>query len=343
MNSLTFFGDVFLPEPYTSTLDITEYVCNLEYPITESGEGWPDKINLKAETNYLAETFGHDPTAVCLANNHIMDYSSTGLQDTLEKLDTGGIDYFGAGSLSENCHNPLVLDRGDRSVGLLGYVCDSTSPVYATDNRPGVAPIDPTWIQDDIATAREMGADDIIIYLHWGAEELGLPKPADIKTARHLIDGGADLVLGQHAHRIQPYEKYNNGVIFYGLGNCIMPELAVPSYYQDGCPTEQFEKIQRSWNRRSLAVTYDGDTVSTTETIFEDGTLSPSMRRDNKHRFQMGVVYDKYKPLYRSLFKSSYVYTKLKIMALKFVESPQMITLEHLRTVVDLFRADEYD
>ena len=45
-------------------------------------EGYPGKINLKAEGLYLEETFGSNPIAVCLANNHVLDYGNKGFIDT---------------------------------------------------------------------------------------------------------------------------------------------------------------------------------------------------------------------------------------------------------------------
>ena len=50
------------------------------------------------------------------------------------------------------------------------------------------------------------------------------PSPKRQDTWRALVDAGADIVHGHHAHVPQGWEEYNGGWIFYGLGNfCVDP------------------------------------------------------------------------------------------------------------------------
>ncbi len=60
---------------------------------------------------------------------------------------------------------------------------------------------------------------------------------------RHLIDLGADVVVGTSAHQPQTYEKYEDGVIYYGLGNLFFDQvwwpgttrsLVLAHYFYDG-------------------------------------------------------------------------------------------------------------
>ena len=44
----------------------------------------------------------------------------------------------------------------------------------------------------------------------------------------HLIDLGADMVVGTSAHQPQTFELYNNGVIYYGLGNLFFDQVWWP-------------------------------------------------------------------------------------------------------------------
>ena len=73
-------------------------------------------------------------------------------------------------------------------------------------------------------------SDRVIVYLHWGYELETLPSPADRLLAKQLIDVGADLIVGCHAHCFLGYEKYNGKSIFYGLGNFIFSD----SYFMKG-------------------------------------------------------------------------------------------------------------
>jgi hypothetical protein len=63
----------------------------------------------------------------------------------------------------------------------------------------------------------------IVVYLHWSLDLESLPFPMYRQFSRALIDAGAAVVAGTHAHCVQGGEKYRNGYIVYGLGNFFMP------------------------------------------------------------------------------------------------------------------------
>ena len=226
----------------------------LEHPITSSDALARGKICLKAEESFLRPTFGRNPVAVCLANNHIFDYGLPGFQDTLRVLKREGIACFGAGAGADNYNNPLVINVGETSVGLLGYVCPTTNPMCAGPEGPGVAPLQLPRIKSDLKTLRARGVDRVVVVLHWGVEEAHLPRPQDVLIARAIIDGGADLVVGSHAHAVQAFEAYRGKGIYYGLGNCIFQSLALPIARESG--THIFRYNLKYWNRQSLAVTF---------------------------------------------------------------------------------------
>lgn len=255
---LLFLGDAYLPQPYPSVIERPcDVVFNLEHPITGRAAPAVGKVVLKAGSEHITATFRGTPRAACLANNHIMDYGEGGLRDTLDVLDDLGIAWFGAGLTSERCNNPLVLEVGGTTVGLSGYVCPTSHPLFAHGDRPGVAPIDGDVIARDVEVARSRGARRIIVCLHWGAEEVYLPRPEDVVAASRIMDLGVDLIVGHHAHRIQPRQRVGDGHVFYGLGNLFMPDIDLPSHFDDeGRPIGRFVKKQATWNRRSLAVDY---------------------------------------------------------------------------------------
>lgn len=53
---LTFLGDVFLPEPFCSLVELKNYIPNFEYPVTKSKKAYPGKINLKADVESENDT-----------------------------------------------------------------------------------------------------------------------------------------------------------------------------------------------------------------------------------------------------------------------------------------------
>jgi poly-gamma-glutamate capsule biosynthesis protein CapA/YwtB (metallophosphatase superfamily) len=224
MSKVFLVGDVVLPGPITVNFEMVHpWIANLEAPITRAARGIPATVNLKMEENFLAQSFATPPVAVSMANNHMMDFGEAGLRDTIGELSGMATSHFGIGTLAENCGNPTLLHVGDHQLGLCAYVCPSAHPVFAVDRTPGARSINLVQIRSDIALARARGATRVIVALHWGIEELSLPRPEDILIGRAIIDGGADLVIGHHAHCVQPFEVYKGRYIFYGLGNWVTP------------------------------------------------------------------------------------------------------------------------
>lgn len=65
-------------------------------------------------------------------------------------------------------------------------------------------------------------ADVVIVAIHWGDEYSMEPNESQMTIARQLSDAGADIIIGNHVHCIQPVEWINNKTIcFYALGNLI--------------------------------------------------------------------------------------------------------------------------
>jgi hypothetical protein len=277
------------------------------------------------ESCLFQEIFGRNPAAVCLANNHIMDYGEEGLRCTLTNLKEHGIKFFGAGTLAENCHNPLILDIDSFQVALLGYVCPSTQAIFVTKNTPGVRPIEKSVINEDIQTAKKGGAQRIIVHLHWGTELVSLPKWEDILTAKDIIAMGADLIIGHHVHRIQPVQVWHGKPIYFGLGNCIFPFDKVPSYFQ---PEGGFNVVfvgQRT-RQKSLAVQYDLRTSScrTFRLTFSNSTLywqrekKGSWHPSGEERYAIQYRKAERMAVFRSLISSFWIRPRLpRISTLK--------------------------
>ena len=252
-----FLGDVYLPRSYPDIERMEyEYVFNLEYPITRTSNALPGKINLKSDSCYVKQTFGRVPLAVCLANNHIVDYGDEGITDTFSALENEGIVYFGAGKKENNYNNPLILEQ--YGVALLGYC--GTRDVQRLDelgleNRP--APIESDLIKADIENALRENYRPIV-QLHWGIEESAWPSRENVGLARKLVEFGAEMVLFHHAHTVQPVEYYRGKLIAYCLGNYLFDDIVVPRQFDNkGNPLSYFEKTQERWNRRSIGVLVD--------------------------------------------------------------------------------------
>ena len=75
----------------------------------------------------------------------------------------------------------------------------------------------------DTVRRADQEVDFVIVSMHWGTEYTHNPDEEQLRLAQQLADAGADLIIGNHAHNIQPVEWLNDGktLCFYALGNLI--------------------------------------------------------------------------------------------------------------------------
>ena len=74
----------------------------------------------------------------------------------------------------------------------------------------------------------------VVVHLHGGDEYSHLPNAAQIALVDRLTRSpDVDLVLGEHAHVVQPVTKVNGKWVVYGMGNMVaQQDPARPSTYQ---------------------------------------------------------------------------------------------------------------
>lgn len=147
-----------------------------------------------------------------LANNHAGNYGEDGVEETKEVLMKNGIDVTGVEK-----NNLLVKDVRGLKFAFLGYN-------DITKFQPGVANAQEERIKKEILEARKQ-ADVVIVAYHWGAEYRSQPDDSQIYLGHLAIDAGADLVIGNHPHWIQPIEFYKGRLITYAHGNYIFDQM----------------------------------------------------------------------------------------------------------------------
>ena len=172
-------------------------MVNLESVLADSGYAADKTFNFRGPTAYTAILTGSSVEAVTLANNHTQDFGQEGYASTTQALRDANLPYV-------------------EKDGTLLYTTDSglVIGVYA-----GCFDFDEKDMKADIAALRQQGAEIVIAALHWGNEGQYRPTKAQTKLGYAAIDAGADIVYGHHPHVLQKIEHYNNGVIFYSLGN----------------------------------------------------------------------------------------------------------------------------
>lgn len=185
------------------------------YPMFNSPESYPEYIK-KA---------GFD--IVTTANNHSLDTGEDGLFTTIEAIEKAGLDH--VGTQKENEDRIIYKTVNDVKIAFLAYTYGANGlegNVVNHDVNKIVNFLDEDLIEKDIKVAKNNNADFIVVYPHWGVEYQSYPSPEQISLGRKMIDWGADLVIGNHPHVVQPGEYYESedgrkGFIAYALGNFI--------------------------------------------------------------------------------------------------------------------------
>jgi len=217
--------------PFLETVGILKEAditfCNLESPFYDEGPPIEGEMVFGAEPVTIEGLKYAGFDIVSLANNHFGDQGTNGMNFTFSHLDENEIEYIGAGENEVEAREPIIIERNGVKFAFLGYN-DVESAVrmgyMATSNKPGIAVLTEDNLIQDIQYAKER-AHVVVISIHWGVEYEETPTERQITFAHLAIDSGASLVLGHHPHVIQPVEEYNDGYIFYSLGNFVFDQM----------------------------------------------------------------------------------------------------------------------
>lgn len=258
MKSIAFVGDCYLVERVELPETLPEFVVvNWEHAVCEGLAPSAGKVVLTCHQAFYKDSFGGRRILAGLSNNHVADFGLEGLAATERYIRGLGYEHAGASSTGDDATASLVK-YGGRTFGLLFYAHETSSPLIRINGVDCVSAFSTDRLVGDIRSAKRAGADFIVCIVHWGAEEVELPPPDVVRDARALVDAGADLVVGHHAHVVQPFEIYKGKNIFYGLGNFYFPDFS--TYAVRSGVEVKYDKKQSKKNRRSLLVTVDPKT-----------------------------------------------------------------------------------
>lgn len=204
-------------------------IGNLECPITDNGNNAnkAKRFLFKADKDNAAALKRAGFDCLNLANNHTMDYMSSGLHDTMACLDEQGLAYVGA---SENAalKKPYIFEKHGIRVGVLAYSALPAEGYFFNKDKPTIqyiSTMDFSGMEEDIAEAE---CDFLIVYFHWGIEYQPYKSDTQELIAKKAIDSGADFVVGAHPHVLQEPELYKDKYIYYSLGNFIFDKQIPP-------------------------------------------------------------------------------------------------------------------
>ena len=212
-------------------LRLNDYnIVNLEGPLTSSPSQKKTGISLQSDPSCGEVLHAIGTNVLNLANNHLMDCGSTGLEDTLTLAAKHRWQTFGAGHSLEEASRELVLAGQGKEIALLGVT--HKEGMVAGDRSPGVFSDHPHQLVRSRLQDLKAKHDWVILNYHGGEEFTFLPMPRRRKLLQTYLEWGADIVVAHHSHVVQGFETHGNKAIFYSLGNFVFD--IKPHHHREG-------------------------------------------------------------------------------------------------------------
>lgn len=199
--------------PYIKTADVLKNsditFINLEAPLMKSCRTTVDGMIFCGSAGNVEGLVHAGADVVNLANNHTGNYNLEGVRETVSLLRKNEI-------MVTGIEGVVIKNIKGIKFAFLGYN-DITTP------QPGISNAEEEKIKKEISEAKKI-ADVVIVTFHWGVEYRSQPDERQIYLGHFAIDSGADLVIGNHPHWIQPVEIYKEKLITYAHGNFIFDQ-----------------------------------------------------------------------------------------------------------------------
>jgi poly-gamma-glutamate synthesis protein (capsule biosynthesis protein) len=170
----------------------------------------------------LLQTIGLD--VVELTGNHVNDWGTEAMDQSLDAYDLAGITHFGGGRDTDDARQGRILEHHGNRIAFVG--CNPVGPPYAWADaeKPGAARCDEAYLATEIARLRAE-ADVVVMTIQY-QEYYEYAAPAvQQEFFRRFVELGADVVIGSQAHQPQAFEFYNGAFIHYGLGNLFFDQM----------------------------------------------------------------------------------------------------------------------
>ncbi len=207
-------------------------IINLETAVTTRGDAWPGKqIHYRMHPANVPCLKAAGIDCCVLANNHVLDWGFSGLDETLATLHGAGIRTAGAGHDEKEAASPAEINvSAETRILVYGFAAQSSGVARdwrAEGKHSGVNLLEhlssgaAEEIGSRISRKRRPG-DIVIASLHWGGNWGYEVSRSEREFAHRLIDAaGVDVVHGHSSHHVKGIEVYRHKVIFYGCGDLL--------------------------------------------------------------------------------------------------------------------------
>ena len=266
-------------KPYVAGADLA--LCHVETPMTPAPPTSYPIFNTPPALAQGIKATGWDGCDT--ASNHSLDQTQTGIDATGQALDHAGVEHTGSFPSAAAQRKPVIIRVHRVKIAFLAYTTDTNgipAPPVVGEHPPARDASSPTL------AGRGMGADAVIVNLHWGGEIVpeyqSQPSPGQLALAKKLITSPLiTAIVGQGPHAVQPIERIDDKFVVFSEGNLISnqsPEAGLPASSQDGL-IALLDCVARGGHVRcATSATYRCSSTTPTSRCFRSGMRSRRAR-----------------------------------------------------------------
>jgi len=220
--------------------DSTDYMIGiLEGPVDDSKEysigNYNDgkELRLNYPTAFLESIKKSGIDLVSISNNHLLDKGLDSAYNTINNLNYFDLDYIGSYKNGED-KNKKIINVYDLKIGILAYtyginyhnedelltkynsltnyLCDSTSKNFSKIKKQ---------VEQDFQYLKNNNVDLILVLPHMGTQFINNEDKYQKTWNKIFVENGADIILGDHSHSVQPIYYKNNSIVINSPGNYV--------------------------------------------------------------------------------------------------------------------------
>lgn len=241
---------------YTEISDYIQNNCDVSFVNQETTLGGTDEYDYMGYPSYntpdsmAAAVAGAGWRIVSLDTNHTYDTWTASIEHAQQVWGGYSSQLVTVGSYASEADRQTVrlVECNGIRLAVLSYCYGQNG--YEQSDLPNdyyAVPWDADAMREDVARARTV-ADVVVVYLHAGTEYTNEPNDEQRTAAQACADAGVDLMIGSHAHVIQPVEWVERSgggemLVAYGLGDFLSGYENRPATIMSGMLTCDFVRV----------------------------------------------------------------------------------------------------
>ena len=164
---------------------------------------------------------------VSTANNHCLDMGTAGINNSHDFwASKEGVLMQGTNKSEEEYAGYAVKEINGIKVAFLSWTFSTNGIEPDASWQVNYYPGNEDAMLESVRKAKEE-CDAVIVAMHWGTEYSMDVNEEQYTLADELTKAGADVIVGNHPHVIEPFQWVNGKPVFYAMGNLVSSQIDV--------------------------------------------------------------------------------------------------------------------